>query len=161
MVNLIILVAIIAGIVFWARGRQKRKLQSTRASFPLASGSRPRLTGNMAALSEQALAEIHSTLGPGAAKEDFLHEVADFLAAMRYYRTSILAAYTDELIEAGLSDRPAVFIAKFISDYQGLPPSPERDQAIGILQWVDNYPSAGLVVGMARMTIQQLKARGY
>lgn len=153
MFELVILVLIVAGVVFWARGRRRRVL-----SVP----SRPQLTGTMAGLAGQALSEINSVLGPanGQRGQQTYQEVADFLAAMRYYRVAFLASYTDDLISAGLSTQPAVFIAKAAARYRQLPPGSDRDQAIAILQWVDQYPAAGVIVGMARLTIEKLQAEG-
>jgi hypothetical protein len=86
--------------------------------------------------------------------------VADFLAAMRYYRTAVAAAFSDDLIEAGLGE-PAPFIRGFITRYEETPASPDRDQAIAILRRLDSIYGKGVIVAMGRLVISKLRSLGY
>ena len=66
-----------------------------------------------------------------------------------------MATYTDDLISAGPSIQPAFF--KSAARYQQLPPIFDRDQAIAVLRWVDQLTAAGVIVRMARLTIEKLR----
>jgi hypothetical protein len=116
----------------------------------------------MQELSAQALSEIDTVLGPShnPREQETYQEVADFLAAMRYYRTAVAAAFSDDLIEGGLGD-PAPFIRGFIARYEESPVSPDRDQAIAVLRRLDSMYGNGVIVAMGRLVISKLRSLGY
>jgi curved DNA-binding protein CbpA len=118
-------------------------------------------SGRMRQLAEEAQREVFAVLGTAtndAQRETYIR-TADFLAALRIYRDIVAAAFTDDLISAGLAGKPAHFLAQFIHNYRQAPPSPERDQAISVISSVDQSPSAGVLVAMTRLTIEKRAGR--
>jgi hypothetical protein len=111
----------------------------------------------MRQLAEEAQRDVFAAFG--AATNEVQRETyirtADFLAALRIHRDIVAAAFTDDLISAGLGGNPAQFLAQFIHNYRQAPPSPERDQAISVISFVDQSPTAGVLVAMARLTIEK------
>jgi hypothetical protein len=53
---------------------------------------------------------------------------ADLLAAMRFYRDAVAPAFTDDLISAGLSHRPDLFIQGFIANIAQAPQDQDENR---------------------------------
>jgi|SRR5690242_10885558 hypothetical protein len=161
MIEILILAALIVGFVAWRKTRGRRPAPIPPADTPGSYGP-DALTGYMKELSVQAQSEIYEIFGAAAnpRQQETYYIVGDFLAAMRYYRRAVAAAMSDDVIDAGLGD-PGPFIAGFIENYEKTPPNPDRDQAIAVLRHVQTMQGAGVIVGMARLTIDKLRSRGY
>jgi hypothetical protein len=109
----------------------------------------------MKELSQQALDELHEHLDTtGNPQVDLM--TADFLAAMRYYRIGVSPAMSDELIEAGL-EVPKQWISQCMANYSAAPATPDRDQAVKILEHFTSLPDAvaGPPVMFARLLLRK------
>jgi hypothetical protein len=118
-------------------------------------------TGRMRELATQAQHDVFAVFGAATSqtqRQTYIR-TADFLAALRIYRDIVAAAFTDDLISAGLAGKPAQFLAQCIDNYRQAPGSPERDQAISVIAAVDQSSDAGVLVGMVRLTIEKLAGR--
>jgi hypothetical protein len=115
----------------------------------------------MRQLAQEAQCDVFAVFGAAAneTQSETYIRTADFLAALRIYRDIVAAAFTDDLISAGLAGKPAHFLAQFVDNYHQAPPSPERDQAISVISSVDQSPSAGVLVAMARLIIEKRAGR--
>jgi hypothetical protein len=78
---------------------------------------------------------------------------------MRFYQYAVAPAFTDDLISAGLSHRPDQFMDKFIANIVTSPPSPERDQALGVLRYIHQSDLAGVYVGLVRLVLDRMAGR--
>ena len=118
-------------------------------------------TGPMRALAEQAHQEMFATVGRATSPQQAATyaQSADLLAALRFYRVAVAAAFTDDLISAGLSDRPARFLQGFLTHIGRSPACAERDQALNVLRHIHHSPLAGVYVGLARLVIERHAGR--
>lgn len=160
MVEVIILAAAVGGFIVWRKSRTRRP-SAQQEDRPRNYGP-DALTGYIRELSVQAQSEIYEVFGAATSprQQQTYFMVGDFLAAMRYYRRAVAAAMSDDIIEAGLAD-PGPFITQTIVNYEKNPPDPDRDQAIAILRHIGSMPDAMVFIGMARLTIDKLRSRGY
>jgi hypothetical protein len=132
-----------------------------RARPPQRFGGPDAFTGPLRQLAIQAQHDVFAVFGPAdnPEQEQTHIEVADFLAALRFYRLIVAAAFSDDLISGGLGGQAAQFVRGLMSQYAAAPPSLERDQAIAVLRHVDSSPRAGVTVAMARLAIEKLAGR--
>lgn len=111
--------------------------------------------GQLRDLSIQALYEYRQVLGTDG-QPPIPELVADFLAALRWYRIAVSPHFGDDNIEALLGDNPQALMSGFIGWYQKAQPSADRDKAIEILQFF--YPQDTMTTVMplrlARMILR-------
>jgi len=113
------------------------------------------LTERLSWLAAEAYQQLAVRYPPKTAKNQYFNQrTADLVAALRLYRDVINAAYPDNMIEAGLSDKPVFFLEAIVEQYQKVSPrTPDVDKAIAIIQELDRTSAAGVYVAAARLVL--------